>query len=137
MSPGAGCAHDSDRSFRMSAAAPPSAMDDAEPIDGSVLTRALSAAKSCGSLSRRSRVNMRSSVTRRRPRAARGTSAVGVAGCFAHEVITRFRKGILRVGGTGCSLGPLLDTTKHALGHQQADELDRLDQEWGQRRLYR
>jgi hypothetical protein len=59
------------------------------------------------------------------------TSAVGVAGRFAHEVIARFRKGILRVGRCGCSLGPLLDTTKHALGHQQADELDWLDQQWG------
>jgi hypothetical protein len=75
--------------------------------------------------------------TRRRSLAGRGTSAVGVAGRFAHEVIKRFRKGILTVGGTVCSLGPLLDTTKHALGYQQADELDRLGQQRGQRRLYR
>jgi hypothetical protein len=68
------------------------------PIDG---YRTLSAAKSCGSLSRRSGMSVRSSVTRRRSRAACGTSAVGVAGRFRHQVITRFRKGILKVGRCG------------------------------------
>jgi len=67
-------------------------------IDG---YRTLSAAKSCGSLSRRSGMSVRSSVTRRRSLAACETSAVGVAGRFRHHVITRFRKGILKVGRCG------------------------------------